>query len=177
MNATRKSSLGVLVVLGWLAGTASGALSDAVAVSVSVGGDIDAYTDSDDDGISDLWEFNHFYNLGTVNRYSDFDGDSFPDLSECLAGTDPRDPQSFLQIASIGVGPDGVIRVIWDSTTNAVPAPRSYDIYAAPSVNALASGGTRVELDVPSSGDSTHADLSMGSATMRFYRVHLHREP
>jgi hypothetical protein len=46
--------------------------------------------DSDRDGMSDLWEEDHFDNLDTASAASDFDRDGYTDLEEYLNGTDPN---------------------------------------------------------------------------------------
>ena len=53
--------------------------------------EIRSVTDSDDDGMDDGWELDHF---GTLDRdgTGDFDGDWYSDLDEFMGGTDPTDP-------------------------------------------------------------------------------------
>jgi hypothetical protein len=54
--------------------------------------------DTDGDGIPDSWEMQHFGNLTTANATSDYDHDGSSDLSEYIAGTDPKDPLSRLKV-------------------------------------------------------------------------------
>ncbi|HJN90082.1 MAG TPA: S8 family serine peptidase [Verrucomicrobiota bacterium] len=56
--------------------------------------------DTDQDDMSDDWETLHFSGLGVAGANSDFDGDSFADVAEYYAGTDPRDSGSFLHFTS-----------------------------------------------------------------------------
>ena len=49
-----------------------------------------ALTDSDADGLPDAWEMATFGNLTTANGTSDYDGDSYTDLTEYQSGTDPK---------------------------------------------------------------------------------------
>ncbi|KPA09282.1 hypothetical protein MHK_010515, partial [Candidatus Magnetomorum sp. HK-1] len=44
--------------------------------------DDDTITDSDNDGISDQWEYSRFNDLTTANAYSDFDNDGYLDKTE-----------------------------------------------------------------------------------------------
>ena len=53
---------------------------------------LDEGTDSDGDGIPDIWELSHADNLGQLGSNHDLDGDGFSDLEEYLADTDPTDP-------------------------------------------------------------------------------------
>lgn len=45
--------------------------------------------DSDSDGMGDAWELHYFPNLGTANAVTDNDGDSFTDVDEFYADTNP----------------------------------------------------------------------------------------
>lgn len=56
--------------------------------------------DADGDGISDLWELEHFGNLTTATATSDYDGDGITDHAEALAGTDPKTPPFVLRLAA-----------------------------------------------------------------------------
>jgi len=60
--------------------------------------------DSDGDHIPDVWE--SFYGFATNapnDALIDTDGDSMNNLQEYLAGTDPRDPESYLKVDQISV--------------------------------------------------------------------------
>ena len=47
--------------------------------------------DSDFDGMGDAWELHYFPNLGTASAFSDNDEDTYPDVDEFFADTDPTD--------------------------------------------------------------------------------------
>ena len=57
--------------------------------------------DSDTDGLPDWWELAYFGNATTTSPGTDFDGDGLTNLQEFIAGTNPKDPTSRLQITSI----------------------------------------------------------------------------
>lgn len=60
--------------------------------------------DTDGDHIPDIWE--SFYGFATNapnDALIDTDGDSMNNLQEYLAGTDPRDPESYLKVDQISV--------------------------------------------------------------------------
>jgi hypothetical protein len=141
-----------------------------VAVSVMVG---DAIIDSDDDGIDDAWEQEHFSGLGIATAESDYDEDGFPDLHEYQAGTDPRDPDSLLRIERIEVQPGHTVNVVWQSSTNLVPAVRRYDVFSASSPEVLQTGGTMIAVGVQSQGEETVLTPSTGGTDRRVFRVRL----
>ena len=82
-------------------------------------------TDMDGDGLADIWEADNF---GTLLRdgTGDFDGDSFSDLNEYLAGTSPTNNASLLRIESLTQAAPTNLLVTWQSASN-----RLYDLLMA----------------------------------------------
>ena len=76
-------------------------------------------------------------------RDRDHDGTTNP--QEYLAGTHPKDAGSALQIVEVHRLSDGRVKVIWDSSTNTVPGPHSYGLYAGDSIEGLLMNGLLVE--------------------------------
>ena len=67
-----------------------------------------AITDSDNDGISDAYEYAYTNSLGTMTAISNSDQDSVSDVLEYLALTNPFDSQSYLRVTAITpVNPNG----------------------------------------------------------------------
>ena len=73
--------------------------------------------DTDDDGLSDADEMSMF---GTDPYLADSDNDGVGDGAECLNGTDPTDPHSFMQTLSVAVtnkvSLSFPVRVAWGSS-------------------------------------------------------------
>jgi hypothetical protein len=64
--------------------------------------------DHDGDGIEDNWEFDYGLNpYNAADAAEDPDSDGMSNLAEYLAGTDPRDPVSFLRIEQVSVDGQG----------------------------------------------------------------------
>ena len=127
--------------------------------------------DTDGDGLDDIWEIRLFGNLDTVDRTSDFDLDGFNDYAEYIAGTDPKDDASALQIAHIKVLPNGLLQIVWSSTTSTEPSPRLYDIYVANSIQDLITNKTLLGQNIPSGGDTTILNNVPGGSAQKYYSI------
>ncbi len=57
--------------------------------------------DSDGDGLPDAYEIAHGFLTNAPDAQIDSDGDGFNNGQEYIAGTDPRDPLSYLKIDSL----------------------------------------------------------------------------
>jgi hypothetical protein len=174
LNPRRRCALTLqaIVVLFFLFYVVTLLLADmagSVAVSVWI------ITDDDADGLPDSWELRYFPDLTIVSDTSDYDLDGFIDAHECAAGTDPKDPSSLLKLMTLALLPDGTVRVTWQSSSESHPAPRSYDIFFADTVAALAAGGIPLELNVPTAGSHTTVDDASVVGSRRFYRIKLRR--
>jgi hypothetical protein len=81
---------------------------------------VDAPQDVDGDGMEDGWEIHHFGSTanssGTADE--DWDADSFRDLYEYYAGTDPTSAGSRLSISTVSVEDDTSPVIAWDSVTD-----------------------------------------------------------
>ncbi len=122
--------------------------------------------DSDNDGISDTWEYLHFDNLTTATPTSDQDGDGTSDRAEYYAGTLPDDPTSLLKIVTHTYSVDYTQADI--SFTSV--ATRNYRLeYDAD----LAGLWTNSALGTfPPTGSLTIKTLSgLGAAPIRFFRA------
>jgi len=84
--------------------------------------------DDDNDGVPDDWEKKFFQGLDRVRSDSDSDDDGFPDISEYLAGTDPRDPDSHLEIIDVRLN-GNQLSIVWEAKAeNYEGNPISYNL-------------------------------------------------
>jgi hypothetical protein len=124
--------------------------------------------DSDGDGIPDAWEQLKFGNLTTANGTSDRDGDSFSDLSEYLADTDPTDPNSNLRITGYSADPGGSpAKIEWTSV-----ASRLYHIQKRTDLNpGSAWSDIGLGLISPDAGPTTTRNFTDPASPQRFFRI------
>jgi len=124
--------------------------------------------DADKDGIVDAWELLHFGNLTNADATSDFDGDGSSDRAESVAGTNPKDPASKLDIISYALDAGRLSSIlVWQSQPN-----RRYRILSA---DLLTPNQVWTDLGLgwidPDPGSSTRRSFSRTNAFAGFYRL------
>ena len=108
-------------------------------------------------------------NFGTtnVNANADPDGDGMSNLQEYLAGTNPNDANSDLEITAFSTTPGGTTaNVTWES----VPT-RLYYVQKNPDLTTTNWTDSGMGLISPSGGSMTMAGVMDTNAPIRFYRV------
>ena len=118
--------------------------------------------DTDDDGMPDSWEAH--YSAGPTNMSAEADGDrdGMRNLHECIAGTDPQDSNSVLQIAAI-VQPQGRPSVHWDSVTNRW--------YAVERCSNLLERFLLIATNIPATPPTNVYNDDVGEREWLFYRI------
>ena len=74
------------------------------------------FFDVNTNGISDSWERNYFSSVSTNRtQLTDTDGDGMTDYAEFIAGTDPNNASSVLELTPPAAQPNGDLRFDWPS--------------------------------------------------------------
>jgi hypothetical protein len=122
--------------------------------------------DSDANGLPDAWELLNFGHIG-VNPNADPDGDGMSNKQEYLAGTNPNDANSDLEITTFTATPGGTsANVTWESVLT-----RNYYIQKRLNLNGSFSWfDSGLGLIAPD-GASTTRSFADTNAPIRFYRV------
>ncbi|MFN2507705.1 MAG: hypothetical protein ABR589_02920 [Chthoniobacterales bacterium] len=130
--------------------------------------------DSDSDGMADAFEWQYFSGLA-MDAVSDSDGDGRSDLQEYLEGTSPLLLNDNLRVVSLTI----TAKNATNTTTQLVWASTLSRLYAIDTTTSLADplGWVDLGLDtgpnsvVPSAGSSTSRDVITPNAPRRFFRV------
>ena len=88
--------------------------------------------DSDGDGIPDAWELVYSGSLTNMDATTDTDKDGFSDLNEFLAGTDATNDHSLLAATTVAGQSSGDVLVYWQSASGRVyTVERVTDLFAS----------------------------------------------
>ena len=155
-----------------------GSVIDAVAASTALGVQVTSagallqvFADFDHDGMADEWEAAFGLNTNSVaDATIDSDGDGQDNRSEYIAGTDPRDPHSFLKVQRIAQ--DGnAVSLEFEALSN-----RTYRVYYKNSLDDLL-WLKLLDLDArPTNRLEKAVDAQPGAPT-RYYRLATPADP
>ena len=118
--------------------------------------------DSDHDGMDDAWEMAYFNSLDRDGS-GDFDGDGQSDFQEFLAGTDPTNAGSVLEVIAIRSLNPSQLRLLWSAT-----AGKHYVIQSKSSLDAPS--WTNVTEPITANTAAMAIDVASASPAA-FYRV------
>ena len=123
------------------------------------------FTDSDNDGMNDIWEIANGLNANSsLDAALDSDSDGLTNKLEFLAGTDPRSAGSVLRVTVTMITGGAKVQFVAQSNKR----------YSVQYKNALNDPAWLVLQDVPAAvgpRDIAITDLSIGQVGARFYRV------
>jgi len=123
-------------------------------------------TDTDQDGIPDVW-MNTYFGQPTGPAGDDADGDGMTNLQEYLAGTSPTDSLNVLRITSV-VADGNDFAVTFPSVTGKLYAVERNDDLTNPA------GWAAIQTNIPGTGSPvTITDPGAASQPRYFYRVRL----
>ena len=122
-------------------------------------------TDANANGLPDAWERTFFGGLG-VNPNGDADGDGMSNKQEYLAGTNPTNSASNLQITSVDPTPDGTsTKLTWTTVLT-----RHYLIQENTNLDSPTWDNSRAGVVVPTNTITSRTFTDV-DATNRFYRI------
>jgi len=128
--------------------------------------------DSDGDGLPDWWENQYCGNPTGMNPEADDDGDGMDNMSEYIAGTNPRDPSSLLRILEISYKTGGTqngYEIKWQSVSG-----RYYDVEWSWSPGNFSVLVTNLPATPPV---NTYTDVSRQIGNKKFYRIKIRTNP
>ena len=155
------TSLTYRAVLKNLANPQPGIITSIATITVLV--------DSDNDGLPDAWESTYDFATNNVaDAALDADGDAMANWQEYVAGTDPRDPTSYLRVEAMTAA--GGASLTFGSVSN-----KTYTIQYR---DALGAGPWAKLADVPArTANATETVLDANATSGRYYRLVTPRQP
>ncbi len=128
----------------------------------------------DSSGVPDQWKTQHSpYTASTPSSTVGANGMTL--LQSYLAGVDPTDPTTALDLTNVVSTASGILTYTWNSRQDGTTAVRDYDVYALSGAFTNGAAGTpawvKIASNVAPAGNSTSLTDDIHSITQRFYRV------
>jgi len=119
--------------------------------------------------VPDSWLTSHGYTTGTSSATVGSNGVTL--LYSYLAGLNPTNVTSKLDMASASVTPAGLMTVTWLSQQDGTTPVRLYDFYSLTAPYTNGALWSRVDSNIPPAGATTSVSDDASGVTQRFYRV------
>ncbi|MBL7116029.1 MAG: SdiA-regulated domain-containing protein [Kiritimatiellae bacterium] len=145
---------------------------DAFIYTIQANTSADPTTDADGDGLPDMWEETYFGSTNAPNggAQDDWDNDSLLNADEYVAGTDPTNSASLLQLIHATKTEESV-NLWWDSVTN-----RTYALYRSTNLNA-GWDNTPVLSGIAGEESGTNSISHNTAFPQAFYRISVDSQP
>jgi hypothetical protein len=124
---------------------------------------------ADASGVPDSWKTEHGYLASTSS--STVGANGFTLLQSYLAGLDPTNAASQLDMASDSVTPSGIMTVVWQSQQDGTTPTRLYDFYSLTAPYTNGASWSRIYSNIPPAGATTSTNDDAAGVSQRFYRV------
>jgi hypothetical protein len=124
---------------------------------------------ADASGVPDSWKTEHGYLASTSS--STVGANGFTLLQSYLAGLDPTNVASVLDMSSASVTPSGIMTVSWQSEQDGTTPTRLYDFYSLTAPYTNGASWSRIYSNIAPAGATTSTNDDAAGMSQRFYRV------
>lgn len=141
-----------------------------IALTTPAGGIFVIDSDTDDDGLPDLWE-NEYATTASLSAAGDLDGDGASDAAEYAAGTDPADSNSQLLVTNF-INNASTVSLTWTSSPGRYyRVQASTDLQTWSYLNFQGIPPANLQIAAGSAGSVTTRTLAKPAGPRAFFRV------
>jgi len=124
---------------------------------------------ADASGVPNSWKTEHGYSASTPSSTVGANGMTL--LQSYLAGVNPTNAASVLDMESASVAPSGMMTVVWQSAQDGTTPTRLYDFYSLTEPYTDGASWSRIYSNIAPAGVTTSTNDDAAGVSQRFYRV------